>query len=99
MPAPRLISAEEFCIHHQVEIGFIHSLQEYGLIEIISEQGNDYLDEEKLNELEKMVRLHYELDINMEGIDVIRHLLKKLETMQDEIVMLKNRLRIYESQE
>ena len=46
-----------------------------------------------------MVRLHYDLEINMEGIDAITHLLKKLQTMQDEISVLKNKLRVYERQE
>jgi transposase len=95
MEERKLIPASEFCIHHQVEIGLIHSLQEYGLIEIISEQGNDYLDEEKLNELEKMVRLHDELHVNMEGIDVALHLLEQLETTQKELSRLRDQLKFY----
>jgi hypothetical protein len=95
MEERKLIPASEFCIHHQVEIGLIHSLQEYGLIEIISEQGNDYLDEEKLNELEKMVRLHDELHVNMEGIDVALHLLEQLETTQKELNRLRDQLKFY----
>ena len=99
MREENLIPASEFCLYHNVEISFLQSLQEYGLIDIITVDQTSFVDGNCLNELEKMVRLHYELDINMEGIDVIRHLLKKLETMQNEIAMLKNRLRIYESQE
>jgi hypothetical protein len=51
----------------------------------------------QLTELEKLVRLRYELDINLEGIDAIIHLLKKLQGMQDEIIILKNKLRLYEA--
>ncbi len=51
---------------------------------------------DKLKDLEKFIRLHYELDINTEGIDAIAQLLNRVENMQDEITRLKNRLRFYE---
>lgn len=95
MEGKKLIPASEFCIHHKVEINFIHSLQQYGLIEIISEEGNEYLEEEKLNELEKIMSLHNELNVNMEGIDVVLHLLEQLEQTQKEINSLRNQLRFY----
>jgi hypothetical protein len=91
----KLIPANEFCIHHKVEISLIHSLQEYGLIEIISEEGGDYLEEEKLNDLEKVIRLHNELHVNMEDIDVVLHLLEQLEATQKEINTLRNQLKFY----
>ena len=99
MQEEHLIPASEFCLHHNIESCFLYSLQEYGLIEIVSMEQGSFVDSNCLRELEKMVRLHYDLDINMEGIDAISHLLKKLETMQDEIAMLKNKLRVYESQQ
>lgn len=90
-----LISAEEFCAHYHVEMQFIHSLQEYGLIELITKEGGEFLQPERLNELEKIVHLHYDLDVNVEGIDVILHLLKQLETAQQEAKELKNQLKFY----
>jgi hypothetical protein len=89
----QLVPANEFCIHHQVEMNFIYSLRDYGLIDVISNEGNDYLSAEKLNELEKIIRLHYDLDVNMEGIDVILHLLKQLENAERELGQLKSRLK------
>jgi hypothetical protein len=90
-----LILAQEFCTHHQVELKFIYSLQEFGLVEIITTEGNDYVAADRLNELEKMIRLHYDLNVNMEGIDVILHLLKQLEEVQSETNELRNQLRFY----
>jgi hypothetical protein len=90
-----LISAQEFCSHHHVEMNFIYSLQEYGLVQVISNEGNDYVSAGRLNELERIVRLHYDLNVNMEGIDVILHLLKQLEEAQEEANTLKNQLRFY----
>jgi hypothetical protein len=46
--------------------------------------------------IEKMIRMHHELDINIEGIDTIFNLLKKIETLQEELIITKNKLRVYE---
>jgi hypothetical protein len=91
----QLIPAQEFCAYHRIEMNFIYSLREYGLIDVISNEGNDYLSAEKLDKLEKIIRLHYDLDINMEGIDVIMHLLNRLETAQHEANELKSQLKFY----
>jgi hypothetical protein len=43
-----------------------------------------------------MIRLHHELDINVEGVEAISHLLMLIEKMQEELTVVKNRLRLYE---
>lgn len=93
-----MIAANAFCLHHNIEVSFIHSLEEYGLIETTVIEGNCFIDPAQLAELEKLVRLHYELHINFEGIDVIKHLLGQLKSMDDEIMGLKNKLRFYEKE-
>ncbi|MCE5346144.1 MAG: chaperone modulator CbpM [Bacteroidales bacterium] len=92
-----MIPANEFCASHNIEITFINSLQEAGLIEVTTINETEYIHESQLNELEKIVRLYYELDINLEGIETVTHLLQRINDMQDEIMLLKNRLRLYES--
>ncbi|MGZ4055516.1 MAG: chaperone modulator CbpM [Bacteroidia bacterium] len=94
-----LISANEFCINHKIEISFISSLQEYGLIEVTTIQDTFYIDPEQLQKLESFLRMHYEMDINMEGIEAIAHLLQRTQSMQEEILKLKNRLRLYEDEQ
>lgn len=92
-----MIPANEFCASHNIEITFINSLQEAGLIEITTISETEYIHESQLNELEKIVRLYYEMDINLEGIETVIHLLQKINDMQEEITLLKNRLRLYEN--
>jgi hypothetical protein len=46
-----------------------------------------------------MIRLHRELEINPEGLDTIDHLLGRMSRLQEEVIMLKNRLRLYEDNE
>jgi len=97
MQKENLIPANEFCLHHNIEVSFIDSLKEYGLVEFTVIDDAPFVTIKQLTELEKLVRLRYELDINLEGIDAIIHLLKKLQGMQDEIIILKNKLRLYEA--
>jgi hypothetical protein len=91
-----MIPANEFCTYHNIEISFLNSLQEAGLIEITTLEETEYIPESQLYELEKIVHLYYELDINLEGIETVMHLLQRINNMQDEIILLKNRLRLYE---
>ncbi len=96
MQNPHLIPADDFCNYHKVEYSFINSLQQMGLIEITTVEQNQFIDTERLLDLEKYVRLYYELDINLEGIEAITHLLQKIKSLQNEINSLKNRLYLYE---
>lgn len=98
MDTTNLISIQQFCEHYKVPLAFIDALNEYDLIEIVIAKNENYLKITQLNEIEKMIRLHYDLDINLEGIDAIYHLLKQVENMQNEIRSLHNRLRFYEDQ-
>ncbi|MDP5093044.1 MAG: chaperone modulator CbpM [Polaribacter sp.] len=71
-------------------------MHEYELIEPIVTKNEHYLHLKQLHKVEKMIRLHYDLHINLEGLDVISNLLLQLESHQNEIILLKNRLQFYE---
>jgi hypothetical protein len=87
-----LVPAKDFCINHNIEYSFISSLQNSGLISVTSIKRSSFIHADEMHKLEKFVRLHYDLDINIEGIETINHLLEKIEEMQKEIVQLKNKL-------
>lgn len=86
-----LIPATDFCQYHNIEYSFISSLEESGLISIQSVEHSTFIPIDEMQKLEKFIRLHYDLDINVEGIETINHLLKKIEEMQEEIMNLKNK--------
>lgn len=92
MEKDELIPAEEFCTYNNVEYSFISSLEDSGLISITSVEHSAYIPADEIQKLEKLTRLHYDLDINLEGIEAIYHLLEKIEQMQKEILQLKNRI-------
>jgi hypothetical protein len=98
METEYLISIDEFCANHNIEISFISSLQQSGLIEITTVREADFIEADQLQQLEKFIRLYYELDINFEGIETINYLLQRINSMQHEIVALRNKLRIYETE-
>jgi MerR HTH family regulatory protein len=92
MKTNSLIRIEQVCIHCKVEVSFIQSLHELGHIELIDESNDHYISEEQLKSLESLIFFHTELQINIEGIDTIAHLLKKIENLQNELIVAKNKL-------
>ena len=97
MEANRLIAIDEFCARHDIELSFISLLDQNGLITISTIQETGYIDAEQIRQIEKIIRFYYDLDINLEGIETINHLLQRIAFLQEENISLKNRLRLYES--
>ena len=95
----QLVLIDQVCVHYEVELNFIDSLEEYGLIQLVVMDNTKYLSPDDLQYVEKMIRLKYELGINMEGIDVINNLLLQIDNLQNELVLAKKKLSIYEQDE
>ena len=96
MRSEELIPADEICVRYQVERQFVSSLYESGIIEIVTVQETEYIHCDHLADFEKMMRLHKELDINLEGLEAISHLLRQIQELQKDNMRLKNRLGLYE---
>ncbi|GAK56245.1 hypothetical protein U27_03207 [Candidatus Vecturithrix granuli] len=99
MHTQHFIPVDEFCASHSIEMTFISALQETGLIDMTTIKETGCIPANQLPQLEKIVRFHYELDINLEGIETIMHLLQQIYDLQADMMALKNRLRLYEDQE
>lgn len=91
METSNLLAVTRFCEVYNIELGFVNELHEHGLIELVTLEEVQQIHHEHLRDLERLIRLHYDLEINVEGIDVIAHLLKRLEAMQEEMLVLRNR--------
>ena len=96
MRTENLIAAKQFCIYHEVEDTFITELQQAGIIEVTVVNQDYYIPESELQKLERLTRLHNELEINTAGIEAISHLLQRLEEIQEEMKQLRNKLNAYE---
>lgn len=91
-----MIPAKEFCINYNIEMEFITSLHNSGLVEITVVDEQCFVPVSQVHQLEKMVRLYYEMEINVEGIETITHLLQRMNDMQQQIMQLSNKLALYE---
>jgi hypothetical protein len=96
MDTAHMILIDEFCKSHELEISFIRSLEDHGLIEIITIEQSLCIPHEELPKLEQMVRLHRELNVNPEGIDVVNNLLDRIEELNSEIIILRRQLNFFE---
>ena len=96
MPDEEMIPLETFCNYYHVERSFVEMLESYGLVSISSREEQRFILMEEVVELEKFSRLYYDLNINVPGIDALKHLLEKLKELQQETENLRARLRIYE---
>ncbi|GGB81461.1 chaperone modulator CbpM [Dyadobacter sediminis] len=96
MENSQLIAIQTFCSSYNVEYSFIESLQRNGMIETVVVSETQFLHIPQLRKIERMIRLHHELDINLEGIEAIHTLLERIDVMEKEMTALKNRLRFFE---
>jgi chaperone modulatory protein CbpM len=96
MENDQLIAIEAFCTLYNVEYSFVESLESNELIETVIVNDTSFLHIPHLQKIERMVRLHHDLQINTEGIEAVHNLLDRIAAMDTEIMLLKNKLRFYE---
>lgn len=91
-----LISIHEYCGNYEIEPAFIAALEEFGIITLTAIKEEKYIHINQFKEIDTYTHLHYDLEINIEGIDAIRHLVQRINKMQEQIEQLSNRLYIHE---
>ena len=97
MMSEKKITYTECLQIYQVEETFLDELQSSGLIEIVIEEEDRYIEYNYLEEIEQFVRWHYELEINMEGIEALHHMLQQVRNLQSDVEQLKGELKFYKS--
>ncbi|MGB5323582.1 chaperone modulator CbpM [Lutimonas sp.] len=96
MDTQKYIPVRHLCDLYHTEVSFFRELDEKGLVEIISLENSLYVHKDKLYEVERIIRIHRELNVNIEGVDVVLNLLEKLDQLQNEVLRIQSRLRLYE---
>lgn len=82
---------------YQVEEVFLDALHSSGLIEVVIEEENRYIEYDYLQEIEQYVRWYYELEINIEGIEALHHMLQQVRDLQSDVERLRSELKFYKS--
>lgn len=90
------ILVRDFCVYHRIDITFVYSLERHGLIDLLLIEQTPYVQPNQLTRLERFVRLHQDLAIAPDDLDVVSNLLDQIETLQTHMAQLKTRLRFYE---
>ena len=91
----RFIKITEYCANEKIETSFIFGLEQEGIVQIERRDEAEYLNESDLPELEMFTRWHYDLGVNLEGIDAMRHMVERMKSMQQEIRSLQHKLDFY----
>ena len=98
MDTKNLIPIDQLCGVYEIPRSFIDDLCSYELVEVVDMNKERYIPQDHIKNIEKMMRLHFDLDINYEGLDVVMHLLERIDELEKEVNYLRNKLSIYESE-
>lgn len=90
METRKYILIEDCSKYYNIDTSFIRVLNDRGLIDLEQTEESCYLSPDQLSLLEKYMHLHYDLEINMEGIEAISHLLSRIEHLQEELRLLRS---------
>ncbi|MCC7028942.1 MAG: hypothetical protein IT257_01465 [Chitinophagaceae bacterium] len=96
MNTEQYVSIEHLCVHYEVERTLFEHMTAYGLIDISLYDNEPAIALEHIADVEKIIRLYHDLEVNMEGIDVVLNLLKKISELQLKLSNAQNRLQLYE---
>lgn len=86
------ISREELVKIYKIEVTFFDELENSGLISTHTENEIRYMRYEDLPAFEKFMNWHYDLDINLPGLEVIHEMLQKMNGLRQRNRELINRL-------
>ena len=90
MEKSKKISVEQYCIYYSIEASFVYQLDEYGLIKLLGMGKKKFIAYEHLEAIERYSRLHYDLEINIQGIEAIEHLLGRIKKLQQQMNKLQH---------
>jgi len=76
------ISREELVKIYNIEITFFDELVDSGLLNIQTDDEILYLMYEDLPVFERFANWHYDLEINLPGLEVIHDMLRKMEDLK-----------------
>lgn len=86
-----LYKITEICDTRKIESSFIQNLHHSNLISIIIIESEEFINEDDLPLLERYCNWYYDLELNVQGIEIVRNLLEKIQQLNDEIRILRTR--------
>ncbi|NOX86067.1 MAG: hypothetical protein GXO86_08905 [Chlorobi bacterium] len=93
----KYITLREFANFHEISVTLIREFADFGLIEVRQIKNKPCIHIDDMERCERVIRLHKELGVNKEGIEIILEMRRRLEEMQKEITRMKHVLNKYEN--
>ncbi|KGO95179.1 chaperone modulator CbpM [Flavobacterium subsaxonicum] len=91
-----LIPVQTVYLHYHIEAAFFTSLYELQLVEITTVNDAQYIAVNHLPQVEKLIRLHSDFNLDADALAVAAHLLEKVDGLQNEVNLLRSKLKLYE---
>lgn len=79
----------DICRSNNIEIAFIKELHQNGLIEITVIESQEFVHEDQVAQIQKYQNWYYDLELNIQGIEIVQQLLHKIESLKSQIQTLK----------
>lgn len=76
------ISREDIVRLYNIEITFFDDLESSGLIETEVIDNTTYLHYDQLSAFERFTNWHYDLEVNMAGLEIIHRLLQQIKELK-----------------
>ncbi len=95
MAAQKLIAVKAFCSYHEINDEVFFEFESRNLIHLVKEKRSYYIPYNQLPLAEKLIRLHLQLGINLEGLEVILPLLERLQSQEDNLQKLAKQVNFY----
>jgi hypothetical protein len=96
MGKPDFIAIVDLTVVYEVDLDFFNAIIEQELLQVHEIGGVIHVHSADIGTLEQILRLTNELQINLEGVDVILNLLKRVQLLEAELAETKHRLKFLE---
>src|SRR5690606_18857201 len=93
------IAIEEFCTHHGIQVTLIREFADFGLVQLQEQEQKAVLPAGEIEKLERLLRLHSELGINKEGLEIILNMRDQLLNLNSELETIRYRLQQLEKEQ
>lgn len=96
MEPSQYIRITHLCTQYQVTEAWFTQFHDNGLFTISTYDAHPCIHIDQIEKVEKALRLHQDLKVNAEGIDIIFNLLEKVERLNADVKMLQSKLNLHQ---
>jgi chaperone modulatory protein CbpM len=98
MPFTKYIPIEDFSAQCELELHLLKEFADFGLISVHMIEERECLNVDDVDEIERLVRLHKDLNINKEGIDIIVKMRQEILSLSNELESTRYKLQKLEQE-